>query len=329
MHENKVLKLACWISAPLALLFGVVTIVAQAPPKPKHVNRAIALLEEGQPIYYTGSHSGTEGTFEQGKKDAQTWADYISYDMEHAPFDVEGLRQYMKGLVAGGPTRDGYRTPAVIVNVPVNGTDEAAVRANAWMFQQVLATGVHGVLLTHADTPGAIRAFIEACRFPNHEQGVGQDGLTDGRRGAHGTPTAAEIWGVTPAEYEAKADAWPLNPNGELLLGAKEEDKYALANVEENLKVPGLAFAEWGPGDMALSLGVKSAGRGVPMNDPKMVAARAKVFAAVKANHMYFLNTCNASDVVDMIKEGVKICAANGPATAEVGRKFTNRPMPY
>lgn len=307
-----------------ALIFGVVATSAQAPPKPKHINRAIELLEQGQPIYYTGSHSGTEGSFEQGKKDAQIWADYISYDMEHAPFDVVGLREYMRGLVAGGPTKTGHRTPAVIVNVPVNGTDEAAVRANAWMFQQVLATGVHGVLLTHADTPGAIRAFIEACRFPNREQGVGQQGLQEGRRGEHGTPTAAQIWGVSNAEYEAKADAWPLNPNGELLLGVKEEDKYALANVEQNLKIPGLAFAEWGPGDMALSLGVPSGN----VNDPRMVAARSKVFAAVKANKMFFLNSCSANNVVDMIKEGVKICSGNA-AAAEAGRKFTNRPLPY
>ena len=38
---------------------------AQAP-KPKRINRAIELLEQGQPIYYTGSHSGTAGNFEQG-----------------------------------------------------------------------------------------------------------------------------------------------------------------------------------------------------------------------------------------------------------------------
>src|SRR5215469_641894 len=243
--------------------------------------------------------------------------------MEHAPFDVKGLAEYMKGLVAGGPAKSGHRTPAVIVNVPVNGTDEATVRANAWMFQQVLATGVHGIMLTHADTPGAIRAFVEAARLPIHKQGVDK-GLGEGRRGAHGTPTAAQIWGVSNEEYEQKADVWPLNPNGELLLGVKEEDKYALANVEENLKVPGIGFAEWGPGDMALSLGV----RGGSASDPRMIAARSKVFAAVKANHMFFLNTCNGNDVVDMIKEGVRICSGN-PAAAETGRKFTNRQMPY
>jgi 4-hydroxy-2-oxoheptanedioate aldolase len=301
----------------------VATAAAQAP-KPKHINRAIELLEQGQPVYYTGSHSGTEGSFEQGKKDAQTYADYISYDMEHAPFDVKGLAEYMKGLVAGGPTKSGHRTPAVIVNVPVNGTDEAAVRANAWMFQQVLATGVHGIMLTHADTPGAIRAFVEAVRFPIHKQAVDK-GLSEGRRGAHGTPTAAPIWGVSNEEYLDKADAWPLNPNGELLLGVKLEDKYALANAEENLKVPGIGFAEWGPGDMALSLGVRGPN---PEKDPRMVAARAKVFGACKVNKIFFLNSMNPQNVVDMIKEGVMVGPASQQA-AEIGRKYTNRQIPY
>ena len=311
------------IAAGLCGLLGVATILAQTP-KPKHVNRAIELLEQGQPVYYTGSHSGTIGSFEQGKKDAQTYADYISYDMEHAPFDVQGLAEYMKGLVAGGPTKSGHRTPAVIVNVPVNGTDEAAVHANAWMFSQVLATGVHGIMLTHADTPGAIRAFVEAVRLPIHKQGV-DHGVGEGRRGAHGTPTAAQIWGVSQDEYLDKADAWPLNPNGELLLGVKLEDKYALANAEENLKVPGIGFAEWGPGDMALSLGVRGPNT---EKDPCMVAARAKVFAACKANKIFFLNSMNPGNVVDMIKEGVMVGPANEQA-AEIGRKFTNRQMPY
>jgi len=310
--------LACF-----CLVLGVATTVAQTP-KAKRINRAIELLEQGQPIYYTGSHSGTEGSFEQGKKDAQIYADYISYDMEHAPFDVKGLADYMRGLVAGGPTKSGHRTPAVIVNVPVNGTDEAAVRANAWMFQQVLATGVHGIMLTHADSPGAVRAFVEAVRFPIHKQGVDK-GINEGRRGAHGTPTAAQIWGVSNEEYLDKADVWPLNPNGELLLGLKLEDKYALANAEENLKIPGIGFAEWGPGDMALSLGIR--GPGAEKN-PQMQAARAKVFAACKANKIFFLNSMNVDNVIDMIKEGVMVGPAS-QAAAEIGRKYTKRQMPW
>ena len=304
---------------------SIVSVRAQSP-KPKHINRAIELLEAGQPIYYTGSHSGTEGTYEAGKADAQTYADYISYDMEHAPYDIKGLADYMKGLVAGGPTKSGHRTPAVIVNVPVNGIDEAAVRANAWMFTQVLATGVHGIMLTHADTPGAIRAFVEMSRLPIHRNGVAHGVLDEGRRGAHGSPTAAQIWGVTTQEYEDRADVWPLNPNGELLLGVKLEDKYALANAEQNLKVPGIAIAEWGPGDMALSLGVR--GPNVAETDPRMLAARAKVFAACKANKIFFLNSMNQNNVVAMLKEGVMVGPASQQA-AEIGRRFTKRTLPW
>jgi 4-hydroxy-2-oxoheptanedioate aldolase len=297
--------------------------VAQAP-KPKRINRAIELLAQGQPIYYTGSHSGTEGSFEQGKKDAQTYADYISYDMEHAPYDIKGLAEYMQGLAAAGPVKSGHRTPAVIVNVPVNGVDEEAVHANAWMFEQVLATGVHGVLLTHADTPGAVKAFVEAVRLPIHKQGVG-NGISEGRRGAHCAATAAKIWGISQDEYFDKADAWPLNPDGELLLGLKLEDKYALENAEANLKIPGIAFAEWGPGDMALSLGVRGPNA---ERDPKMQAARARVFAACKANKIFFLNSMSPMNVIDMIKEGVMVGPASQQA-AEIGRKFTNRQMPW
>src|SRR5712664_3664028 len=301
------------MTAMMATLSGV-CLVAQAQ-KPTRINRAIELLEQGQPIYYTGSHEGTEGSFEQGVKDAQTWADYISYDMEHAPFDVKGLVEYMKGLAKGGPTKSGHRPPAVIVNVPVNGTDENTVRANAWMFQQVLATGVHGILLCHADAPGAVRAFVEAVRFP----------ANGGRRGVHGNSTAARIWGISADEYAERADVWPLNPKGELLLGLKLEDKYALENAETNAKVPGIAFAEWGPGDMAFSLGVKSGPGPMP---PLMQAARAKVFAATKASKIFFLNSMNADNVVDMIKEGVMIGPAS-PQAAEIGRKFTKRTMPW
>jgi len=299
----------------VTLVVSVIVMRADTPAA-KHINRAIELLAGGQPIYYTGSHEGTDGSFAQGVKDAQTWADYISYDMEHAPFDVKGLSEYMQGLAKGGPTKSGHRTPAVIVNVPVDGTDEATVRANAWMFQQVLATGVHGVLLCHADTPGAVRAFVEAVRFP----------AFGGRRGVHGNTTAARIWGITADQYAERADAWPLNPNGELLLGLKLEDKYALENAEANTKIPGIAFAEWGPGDMAFSLGVKSGAGAV--NAPQMQAARSKVLAATKAQKIFFLNSVNADNVVDMIKEGVMIGAANEKA-AEVGRKFTKRTMPW
>ena len=54
---------------------------------PKRINRAIELLDQDQPIYYMGPHSGHVLTYEQGLEDSQTWADYINVGMEHGFFD--------------------------------------------------------------------------------------------------------------------------------------------------------------------------------------------------------------------------------------------------
>ena len=45
------------------------------------INRAVELLEQDQPIYYMGPHTGHVLTYDQGRADAQTWADYINVGM--------------------------------------------------------------------------------------------------------------------------------------------------------------------------------------------------------------------------------------------------------
>jgi 4-hydroxy-2-oxoheptanedioate aldolase len=52
------------------------------------------------------------------------------------------------------------------------------------------------------------------------------------------------------------------------------------------------------------------------------------VFAATKRSGIFFLNAVTPEDVVDMIKEGVMIGAANERA-AEVGRRYTRSTMPW
>ncbi|HSF30661.1 MAG TPA: hypothetical protein VLK82_09360, partial [Candidatus Tectomicrobia bacterium] len=121
----------------------------------QRVNRAIELLESGQPIYYVGGHTGHVLTYDQGRQDARTWADYINVGMEHGALDMAGLDEYMRGLIAGGPTTSGHRTPTVIVEVPVDGSSEAVIRYNAWQFRQTLARGVHGILLCQAESADA------------------------------------------------------------------------------------------------------------------------------------------------------------------------------
>ena len=116
---------------------------------------------------------------------ASTWADYINVGMEHGSFDMPGLDRFMNGLADAGATRSGHRTPTVVVEVPVDGGSGDIIRANAWQFRQILARGVHGILLCHAETPDAVKAFVESCRYPFQTIGVGK-GLGEGRRGSAG-----------------------------------------------------------------------------------------------------------------------------------------------
>jgi 4-hydroxy-2-oxoheptanedioate aldolase len=286
------------------------------------INKATQLLAQGQPIYYT---SVEDRGYEAGRAAARTWADYINYDLEHHAFDVGRLHDFMRGLVDGGPTASGHRTPAVIVTLPATGADEAAFRANAWMVSQVLATGIHGILLCHAESPAAVKAFVESTRYPF---APGGNGLEVGRRGSGGQAQAAAIWGVEVPEYLRRADPWPLNPDGELLLGLKIENVRALANAEAVSAVPGISFAEWGPGDMGMSLGFPDAHD--PPYPPEMLAARGKVLAACRASKLAFLEQVTPENVISQIAAGVMIGAGKqAKAAAEIGRRHTQRPEPW
>ena len=308
------------------------------------INRGVELLQQDQAIYYDGPHSGHVLTYEQGRKDAGTWADYMNVGMEHGAFDMTGLADYMRGLADGGPTRSGHRTPAVIVEAPVNGTDEASVRFNAWQFRQILGRGVHGILLCQAETADAVRAFVESCRYPHNLAGVdpglpspearldgavrptAADGMLGiGTRGRGSENTAAPVWGVPGDVYMGLCDPWPLNPRGELLLGVKLESPEGIANADAICAVPGLGFAEMGPGDLSLSLGsVKLLRDPYP---PVMQAARDKVFAACRRNRIAFLEGCNPENIADRLDEGVRVISGHSEETARIGRAHQLRKM--
>jgi 2-keto-3-deoxy-L-rhamnonate aldolase RhmA len=309
------------------------------------INRAIELLQQDQAIYYDGPHSGHVLTYAQGREDAATWADYMNVGMEHGAFDMTGLAEYLRGMVDAGLTRSGHRTPAVIVEAPVNGTDEANVRFNAWQFRQILGRGVHGILLCQAETADAVRAFVEACRYPHHLNGVdpglpspegrlsgairpraAEGNLGIGTRGRGSENTAAPVWGVSNETYMERCDPWPLNPNGELLLGVKLESPEGIAQADAICAVPGLGFAEMGPGDLSLSLGsVKLLRDPYP---PVMQAARDRVFAACRRNRIAFLEGCHPGNIVSRLDEGVRVISGHNAEMAQIGRTHQRRTMP-
>ena len=291
--------------------------------QPKRINKCIELLEAGQPIYYVSAYGG----YEAGVKLAKTWADYIMYNMEHKPLNFTLLHNFMKGLVDGGPTPSGHRTPTVIVILPLQGIDFNTVEGAQWMVQQALAQGVHGVQLVHARSPEAVKEFVRSARYPIHKQAINI--LKEGLRGYGSQNFAAWVWGISEKEYFEKADVWPLNPKGEIMLGVKIEDRHALKNADKTLAVPGICFAEHGPRDMGLSYGYINN----PVNPPGIPAevdsAEHKILRLSKKHHIFFLDNVLPGTVKHQIDRGIMIGGGRRQDAAEIGRKYTHRKMPW
>lgn len=294
------------------------------------INKLIDLIEAGQQIYIS---KPDELTFQCGKEMSSTWADLLLVDFEHHYFDIKGLHEFMKGLKAGGPTKSGHLTPAVITTLPSNATTVNEVLANAWQSRHVLSTGVHGILNTHTRTAEAVAAFVATCRYPFQKLGEGQ--IPEGLRGAGGQGEPAKLWDMTTEEYVQKCDPWPLNPDGELFLGLKIEDRYCVDNVDEIATVPGIAFAEWGPGDMGMSYGLPDA------HDPPypkiMDQAREKIKSALKKNEKVFYSSWNdlsmkPEERIKFIINEVGSRMIGGDDTEEmasIARKLYDRKIPY
>ena len=155
---------------------------------------------------------------------------------------------------------------------------------------------------------------------------AGRKLLGVGTRGRGSETTAAPIWGMAVEEYMDRCDPWPLNPKGELLLGVKLESPEGVANCEEIIAVPGLGFAEIGPGDLSLSLGYRTMPR-----DPwpeEMLKARNRILAACRKNRVAFLQACTPDNIVERINEGVRVVAGHSEAAASKGRAHQKRTLP-
>ncbi|HEX3753590.1 MAG TPA: hypothetical protein VHV26_00805 [Rhizomicrobium sp.] len=306
--------------------------------KARRINKAIELWEDNQPIYYSGSGLGAGvDPYAQGVKMARTWMDAINVEMEHGALDFMQLREFMRGLVDGGPTRSGHRTPAVFVETCIIGLDEPYMRANSWVIEQLLDCGIHGIHMCHARDAKAIQVATQMCmRYPFKRPGI-PDLPMRGLRGSSAS-YAAGIWGINTFHYNHVADLWPLNPKGEMIYGVKIEDTYADADVDKTLALPGISMAEWGPGDHSYwlyGLDVMPDDGSPPPNIiamPEMQAVRKKVLDLCKQHNIQFLNAGstdkNALDyVIKQIQDGARVLES-GEEAAIIGREYTKRKMP-
>ena len=156
--------------------------------------------------------------------------------------------QYMlnrRQLVEGG-TLAAHVTP--LIRIPPNGAER-----NQWCAKQVLDMGAYGVVWPHVSTVEEAYNAVASCRYPRPASAARYE--PRGQRG-DAPVTAARYWGLTLPEYYAKADVWPLNPEGELLVIIMCEDVLGIENLPAILEeVPGIGVVLIGEGDLSQNLG--------------------------------------------------------------------------
>lgn len=261
---------------------------------PQRLNGIIGAWENGKPVFT--AFSKVDRLAAQEMTDAPY--DGIVFEMEHNPYDVAGLGdalQYM--LNRKTIAESGSVAPAVtpIARIPANGAE-----MNQFQAKQVLDRGVYGVITPHVATVEQAWNAVASCRYAKPTGAALYE--PKGIRG-DGPATAARYWGLSQAEYYAKADVWPLAPHGELLVGLMCESPEAIDNLNDILSdVPGIGFVLIGEGDLSQALGYAR-----QYEHPEVLASMRRIVEVCHKHNVPVGNPhVNAKNVERLLQEGYR-----------------------
>jgi 4-hydroxy-2-oxoheptanedioate aldolase len=248
--------------------------IAPAQQAPLHLNPAIEKLAHGQPIIGTQTD---DMSLQNCHALARLDFDYVYVDMEHGPLNLDGLAYCLAAMAdKAAILKKGNPQPnvALFARFPAYGRD---LESNDWIVKQALDIGLMGVIFNGVDNKEQMMRLIRYMRYPQQKTSKYQQ--PPGLRG-YAPGNASFAWGISTAEYERRADVWPLNPEGELLAIPMIETAEGLKNVDEIAAVPGVGAIFIGAaGDLHQYLGV-------PLNSPEVEQARQTILAACKAHNV-------------------------------------------
>ena len=226
--------------------------------------------------------------------------------------------EFMKGLAAGG-TVD--RSPSLRLHHPVIVKTHQIAPDFALAGQRIarqLDLGVSGIVFVGVESADEVRAGLAAMRFKSNG-GTRPDAVG----------TAPGVWGMTEQEYRAKADLWPLNPNGELTNWTIVESTEGLKHVREIAAVKGISVLFPGAGTLrGVFSTTDSAGKRI-FDAVGWEAAIQQVLAACKEFNVPCGYPANATDIETRMKQGFSVFVINwgdaGFQAVEIGRKVAGR----
>jgi 4-hydroxy-2-oxoheptanedioate aldolase len=212
------------------------------------LNGIIRAWEHGRPAYAAFAQPERQTAIEFSLAPY----DSVVFEMEHNSWDAGVLQDCLQYLLNRRQILEMKSlAPAVtpLVRIPANGAEN-----NQWLAKQALDRGVYGVVWPHVATVQQAYNAVSACRYPHQKEAPLYEPV--GVRG-DGPHTCSRYWGLSQQEYYDKADVWPLNPDGEILVFLMIEDLEGIANLDAILRdVPGIGCILIGEGDLSQELGV-------------------------------------------------------------------------
>ena len=302
----------------LTLLSAMMLLVMATSTYAQRVNKLIELFENDEPGFGVLSF---DYSLNNARALATSGLDFVFIDMEHAPFDVERLREFLLGMTNKRSILEkGSLQPDVVpfVRIPAAGGAEELI-AQA---KQVLDVGVFGIFFPAVHTREQAELAVRATRYPQYNGAP--DFEPAGLRGRNPS-NAAWYWGVS--DYHAKADVWPLDPQGELLAMMFIESAEGAENIDEIITVPGLGGIFIGPSDLSTSMGYSSPAA------PQVEEAIQRVLQACLANDVPCAITTGPGSVQDRIEQGFSFVTvgadgglnANAANALQMGREAAGR----
>jgi 2-keto-3-deoxy-L-rhamnonate aldolase RhmA len=179
------------------------------------------LLNQGKPAYGTMIQDVRSPSI--GQIMALAGCNFLFFDMEHGPFNLETIADMVRVTRLAGVTP--------LVRVP---------DAEYHLMCRPLDLGAQGIMIPRVETKTQVEYIVECTLYPPL-----------GRRGCSVNKGHNDFASQNPWEFSEQA-------NQENLIILQVERWRAVEGIEELLGVPGVGAVVIGPNDMALSLGTRS-----------------------------------------------------------------------
>jgi len=297
--HNRCWAVIVWLAVGLAVpdaLFAQQTV--------KHLNPVIEKLAAGKP--FIGFQTG-DLSLENARTLARANIDYVYLEMEHGPMDFDGLHRFTVGMIDKAAI---LKKSNVQPNVAIFARFAPYGREQAqWFVKQALDIGLMGVIFNGIDNPEQALLAVRNMRYPQRKNSKYPN--PPGLRG-YAPSTAIWWWGISDAEYEHRADVWPLNPDGDLLAIMMIETAEGLRNADAIAAVPGVGAIFVGAGgDLHQYLGVDA-------NAPEVEQAFQTILKACLAyNVACGITALSGPDITKRLAEGWKMIRTNEAALTQ------------